>query len=213
MLIVIFLLFVSVQGQTSRYIMECLKSANPYTSFAAAETLLEHVDGCLARAYIAFPTSYRDEFKLKISNCITSIHETDRSKPEYHALEKEVAQLTSNAGNSIVEAQHVISQLSVCSEGLKSIANIDVYEEIHFSETVEQVERTLVSTNQCITGSIKAIDEHVGDIDLKLAAYKQKYSMWLELTETRQKLSSECQKDLLSFIEEVHRYILRTESV
>ena len=107
MILILLLLLSGTHGQMYRYAKECLGSANPYTSFNTAANLMKDIDVCLGRAYLTFPEKYRDSFIDSINICIESIRETDRSKPEYRALQKDVASLTSDAGDSIVETSHV----------------------------------------------------------------------------------------------------------
>ena len=121
MLLFLLFLLVPTHAQMYDYAKECLGSANPYTSFNTAENLMKDVDICLARAYLTFPDKHRDSFVKSINTCIESIRETDRSKPDYRALQKEVASLTSDAGDSIIETSHVISQLGICASSLKVI--------------------------------------------------------------------------------------------
>jgi len=203
------LLFSVVSGQTSRYVKECLSSANPYTSFNTMENLMESVDVCLARVYVTFPSEYREAFEGRVSQCIEKIRETDRSKPEYHALEKLISQITSNTGESIIETQHVISQLEVCTNALKMITNIDVYEESRFDDVAEHFVHNLVDTDACVQMSIRHIDEHVDHVDAKLKEYKLKYAEWLEMTKYRQESAELCHELLSVLIEKVQRHILR----
>jgi hypothetical protein len=208
---IIFLLFflVPAHAQTYQYVKECLDSANPYTSFNTVPNLLENVDVCLSRAYISFPGQFREEFSLRIEACIDSIRETDRSKPEYHALQKEVAQLTSNTGESIIETGHVISQLSVCTASLKIVTSIDVYEEARFDSIADHFVHQLADTDACIEDSVRHINEHVIAVDEKLAEYKSKYEKWVNMTSIRQNAAEECHSQLGDYIEMVSRNILR----
>lgn len=205
----LFLLIASVQGSTYQYVRECLESANPYTSFNTVENLMENVDMCLSRAYISFPGEYREEFKLRIMGCIDLIRETDRSKPEYHDLQKRVAELTSNTGDSIIETGHVISQLAVCTAALKVVTAIDVYEEARFDSIAEHFVHQLSDTDECIEQSMDHIKEHVDLVDERLKEYRLKYSEWVNLTKFRQNAAEDCHDEFDKFIEKIARHIQR----
>lgn len=209
MFIYLLFLLVPVSGQTYQYVKECLDSANPYTSFNTVPNLMKNVDMCLSRAYISFPGQFRNEFELRIEACIDSIRETDRSKPEYHELQKEVAQLTSNTGDSIIETGHVISQLAVCTAALKVVTSIDVYEEARFDSIADHFVHQLSDTDDCIADSIDHINEHVIAVDRKLEEYKVKYTKWVEMTQFRQNAAEDCHSQLGDYIEMVSRDILR----
>ena len=114
-MILLFLIFyiTGVRAFNSLYIHNCLQIANPYTSASTVDTLMREVNTCLSRIYIPFPPEYKDGMRQKIQQCVDNIKETDRSKPEYHALEKLIAQLTSNVGSSIVDSQYTVGRTDV----------------------------------------------------------------------------------------------------
>lgn len=202
-------LFVVAKADTSHYVKECLDGGNPYNSFSTVENLIEKVDICLARAYISFPQEFRTEFEEQIQTCINSIRENERSKPEYRTLEREVAQLTSNSADSIIETQHVMSQLVVCTESLKVIANADVYEETRFDSLANKFEYLLHDTNVCIEGGVAHVQEQVDIVDTRLAMYELKYEQWLNMTKSRQEATEKCHEDIEEITQKVHRHILR----
>jgi len=204
----IFILFSQALADRELYIKQCLDGANPYNSFADPEKLLKKVDQCLASAYISFPDEDRASFKEQIQKCIHNIRETDRSKPEFRLLERQVAQLTSNSGDSIVETQHVMSQLAVCTENLKIIANADVYEEARFEELTGQFEKLLQDANTCIEGGVAQIQDQIKVVDERLVNYEQKYEQWKTITKNRQEATENCHKELDDMIKQIHRHIL-----
>lgn len=209
MILFLLILLSVAHGQMYRYAKECLAAANPYTSFNTAENLMKDVDICLARAYLTFPEKYRDSFIDSINICIESIRETDRSKPEYRALQKDVASLTSDAGDSIVETSHVISQLGVCASSLKVVTSIDVYEEARFETIADHFIHQLTDTDDCITGTMAHIYDQIRLVDTRLESYKSKYFDWVNMTTFRQSASEKCRVDFDEFIEVVSRDIER----
>jgi len=209
MILILLMLLSVVRGQMYRYAKECLGGANPYTSFNTAENLMKDVDICLARAYLTFPEKYRGSFIESINICIDSIRETDRSKPEYRALQKDVASLTSDAGDSIIETSHVISQLGVCASSLKVVTSIDIYEEARFETIAEHFIHQLTDTDDCITGAMTHIYGQIKLVDTRLESYKSKYFDWVNMTQIRQTAAEQCSINFDKSIEVVSRDIER----
>lgn len=208
-MIIFFLLASVVSAHNRLYVHNCLQIANPYTSASSVEILMREVDTCLSRTYISFPENYRQEMQTKIQKCIDNIKETDRSKPEYHALEKLIAQLTSNVGSSIVDSQHSVSQLAVCAEPLKILTSVDVYEETRLEEIVDSFVHNIQNADVCIQNTMEIIDGQVIDIEEKLSNYKTTYQTWLNVTKQRREDAVACKLEMDTLIEEIVRHIVR----
>lgn len=205
----LFCIVLNALAHNRLYVHNCLQIANPYTSASTAETLLREVETCLARTYLTLPGKYRTLMQQRIQKCIENIKETDRSKPEYHALEKTIAMLTSNVGASIVDSQHSVGQLSVCSESLKIVTNVDVYEETRLEEIVDSFVHNIQHADVCIQDTMQIIDAQVNDIENKLAEYTKAYQTWLNVTNERRNNLASCHIEMDTLIEKVLKHIVR----
>ncbi len=206
----VFILLISiVAAHNSLYVHNCLQIANPYTSASTTDTLMREVDTCLARTYVTFPTTFRNEMRQKIQQCIDNIKETDRSKPEYHALEKRIGQMTSNVGSSIVDSQHSVGQLAVCAEPLKILTATDVYEETRLEEIVDSFVHNIENVDICIQDTMEIIDQQVTDIEQKLADYTKAYEEWLAVTKKRRQDAENCKLEMDTLVEKVKKHIVR----
>lgn len=208
-MIIFFLLAAVVSAHNRLYVHNCLQIANPYTSASSVDNLMREVDTCLSRTYISFPADHREEMRAQIQKCIDNIRETDRSKPEYHALEKLIAQLTSNVGGSIVDSQHSVSQLAVCSEPLKALTSVDVYEETRLEEIVDSFVHNIQNADVCIQQTMQIIDEQVVDIEQKLSNYNTAYQQWLNVTKRRREDAAACKLEMDTLVDQIVRHIVR----
>lgn len=200
---------VGVQALNKQYIKNCLEIANPYTTISTSENLLRKTELCLSRVYIAFPESYRQQMSEKIEECVSDLKETEKSKSEYHAIQKSIGEITSNVGSSIVDSQQSIEKLIVCSQPLQRITNIDIYEEARFDTVTAAFIENMQTADACIHKSIDIISEQADDVQRQLNTYNEQYAKWLEMTEQRQKNAQECQQQIKSLAEEIFKHIVR----
>tara|TARA_B110001450_G_scaffold243496_1_gene254783 strand:- start:1371 stop:2015 length:645 start_codon:yes stop_codon:yes gene_type:complete len=207
--LIISIFMVGVQALNKQYIKNCLEIANPYTTISTSENLLRKTELCLSRVYIAFPESYRQQMSEKIEECVSDLKETEKSKSEYHAIQKSIGEITSNVGSSIVDSQQSIEKLIVCSQPLQRITNIDIYEEARFDTVTAAFIENMQTADACIHKSIDIISEQADDVQRQLNTYNEQYAKWLEMTEQRQKNAQECQQQIKSLAEEIFKHIVR----
>ncbi len=200
---------VGTHAYNKQYIQNCLEIANPYTTISTSENLLRKTELCLSRVYIAFPESYRQKMTDKIQECVDDLKETEKSKSEYHTLQKSIGEITSNVGSSIVDSQQSIEKLIVCSQPLQRITNIDVYEESRFDTVTTAFIENMQTADACIHKSIDIISEQADDVQHQLETYNKHYTRWLEITEKRQKNAQECQQQIKTLAEQIFKHIVR----
>lgn len=203
-----FLFIVSAQAYNKQYIKNCIEIANPYTAISTAENLLRKTEICLSRVYIAFPEIYRQELTEKITECIDDLKETEKSKSEYHALQKSIGEITSNVGSSIVDSQQSIENLITCSRPLQIITNIDVYEEARFETVTKSFIENMQTADACIQTSTDIISKQVDDVQHQLETYNKDYTRWLEITEQRQENAQKCQQDIRLLAEKIFNHVI-----
>lgn len=192
-----------------QYIKNCLEIANPYTTISTSDNLLRKTEICLSRVYVAFPDTYRQEMTEKIEQCIHDLKETEKSKSEYHALQKSIGEITSNVGSSIVDSQQSIEKLIVCSQPLQRITNIDVYEEARFDTITKSFVENMQTADACIHTSMDIITQQADDVQHQLDTYNQQYNRWLEITEQRQQSAQECQQEIKTISDKIVKHIVR----
>ena len=200
---------VGVQAFNKQYIKNCLEIANPYTTVSTSGNLLRKTELCLSRVYLAFPESYRQQMSEKIEECVSDLKETEKSKSEYHAIQKSIGEITSNVGSSIVDSQQSIEKLIVCSQPLQRITNIDIYEEARFDTVTAAFIENMQTADACIHTSIDIISKQTDDVQYQLETYNKDYARWLEITEQRQKNAQECQQQIKSLAEKIFKHIVR----
>ena len=163
-----FLFLTTANAYNKQYILNCLQYTNPYQAISTADNLLRKTDVCLARVYVKFPQEFRQEMNDKIEECIADIRETEKSKPEYYAIQKSIGEISANVGSSIVDSQHSVEQLVVCADPLKRITNIDVYEETRFETIKDSFISNMQTADTCIHQSLDIISDQTQDIKQKL---------------------------------------------
>ena len=193
---------------SSWQVERCISIAFPYSSSNIASTLMEDVDKCLAKMYIPFPPEYRPKMTTQINICIQNLIELEKSKPEYEKLRRSVTQITSNLGDSIVDAQHTVGQLSVCSEPLKHITNLQIYEEARFDTITASFSENLNSADDCIHHTMDDIDVQISIVDHKMDDYKTHYESWLDMTAARQEAAEICKRAMNLLTSEVSIHIM-----
>lgn len=203
------MLVLTTAAYNEQYIKNCLEIANPYTAISTPENLLRKTEVCLSRVYIAFPEAYRQEMTEKITECIDDLKETEKSKSEYHALQKSIGEITSNVGSSIVDSQQSIENLIVCSRPLQIITNIDVYEEARFDTMTKAFVENMQTADACIHTSIDIISKQTDDVQNQLETYNEHYARWLEITEKRQKHAQECQQQIKTLADKIFKHVVR----
>ena len=204
-----FLLFTVVNAYNKQYILNCLQYTNPYQAISTAQNLLRKTEVCLARVYVVFPEEFRQEMTDKIEECITDIQETEKSKPEYYAIQKSIGEISANVGSSIVDSQHSVEQLVVCADPLKRITNIDVYEETRFETIKDSFISNMQSADTCIHQSLNIISDQTKDIEQKLHPYFIQYNTWVNMTKIRQEIAQQCQQDIKVISERIFKHIVR----
>lgn len=205
----IFMLMAHTMAHNEQYLKNCLEMANPYMSISTSQNLLRKTELCLSRVYVTFPEEYREAMSAKIEECVNDLKETDKSKSEYHALQKSIGEITSSVGSSIVDSQQSIEKLIVCSEPLKRITNIDVYEEARFDTITSAFVENMQTADACIHTSIDIISEQADDVQQQLALYNQQYTRWLDITKQRQTNAQRCQQDIKSLADDIFKHIVR----
>jgi hypothetical protein len=203
------LLFTVVNAYNKQYILNCLQYTNPYQAISTAQNLLRKTEVCLARVYVVFPQEFRQEMTDKIEECITDIQETEKSKPEYYAIQKSIGEISANVGSSIVDSQHSVEQLVVCADPLKRITNIDVYEETRFETIKDSFLSNMQSADTCIHQSLNIISDQTKDIEQKLHTYFIQYNTWINMTKIRQEIAQQCQQDIKEISERIFKHIVR----
>jgi hypothetical protein len=205
-----FLLLVTVvNAYNKRYILNCLEYTNPYQAISTAQNLLRKTEVCLARVYVTFPQEFRQEMTDKIEECIADIQETEKSKPEYYAIQKSIGEISANVGSSIVDSQHSVEQLVVCTDPLKRITNIDVYEETRFETIKDSFISNMQSADTCIHQSLDIISDQTKDIEQKLHTYFIQYHTWVNMTKIRQEKAQQCQQDIKEISQRIFKHIAR----
>ena len=204
-----FLLFTVVNAYNKQYILNCLQYTNPYQAISTAQNLLRKTEVCLARVYVVFPEEFRQEMTDKIEECIIDIQETEKSKPEYYAIQKSIGEISANVGSSIVDSQHSVEQLVVCADPLKRITNIDVYEETRFETIKDSFISNMQSADTCIHQSLNIISDQTKDIEQKLHTYFIQYNTWVNMTKIRQEIAQQCQQDIKEISERIFKHIVR----
>ena len=204
-----FLLFTVVNAYNKQYILNCLQYTNPYQAISTAQNLLRKTEVCLARVYVVFPEEFRQEMTDKIEECITDIQETEKSKPEYYAIQESIGEISANVGSSIVDSQHSVEQLVVCADPLKRITNIDVYEETRFETIKDSFISNMQSADTCIHQSLNIISDQTKDIEQKLHTYFIQYNTWVNMTKIRQEIAQQCQQDIKVISERIFKHIVR----
>lgn len=190
-------------------VKRCIQIAYPYSHTNTEKILLEDVDRCLAKMYISFPFVWRGKLREQINECIGNLVELEKSKPEYRAIQKTVVQITSNLGDSIVDAQHSVGQLAVCSEPLKHITNMDIYEESRFDTITKGFVENLKSSDKCLEESIQIISSQSNSVNSKISEYKTSYAKWLNMTAIRQENAEMCKKNIEQLVESISNHIVR----
>ena len=188
----VFLFITVVNAYNKQYVLNCLQYTNPYQAISTAANLLRKTDVCLARVYIEFPVEFRQEMSDKIEECITDIRETEKSKPEYYAIQKSIGEISANVGSSIVDSQHSVEQLVVCADPLKRITDIDVYEESRFKTITDSFISNMQHADTCIHQSLNIISDQTKDIEQKLDTYFIQYHAWINMTKIRQEKAQQC---------------------
>jgi hypothetical protein len=202
------LVYICKARVTLVHVERCVDIAFPYSSSNTALSLLQDVDRCLSRMYIAFPVQYRNTILQQVDLCIHTMTELEKSKSEYNTLKSSITQLTSNLGDSIVEAQHSVDQLSVCGEPLKHITNVEIYEETRFDTTVAMFTQQLRSSDKCLEELMSEIDHQTLEVNNRILAYKLEYSRWLNVTSGRQDSTETCKHELSVTMKDVIDHIM-----
>jgi len=207
--LILFMFIVAARAYNKQYIKNCLEIANPYTTISTSENLLRKTEICLSRVYVAFPENYRQEMSEKITECIDDLKETEKSKSEYHALQKSIGEITSNVGSSIVDSQQSIENLILCSRPLQIITNIDVYEEARFDTITNAFVENMQTADLCIHKSIDIISKQTDDVQHQLETYNEHYATWLEITQQRQTNAQKCQQQIKTLADKIFKHFVR----
>lgn len=209
MFFILLILPISVLAHTRQYIHTCLLSLDPYSKSNDAKHMIGTASECLARAYVPFPPQYKQPVFDTLNTCIERIRKTDFSSGEYRALEKSISSVTSNLGSSIVEAQHLLENLVFCSQPLKIITAIEIYEQTRFDTVTDIFIHQLQKADQCVELGIKHIEEITTDVDAKIKEFHINYNQWSNMTLQRQLDSKNCRLQIEMLTEEMTGVILR----
>ena len=205
----LFLLFAIGAAHTREYEHTCLLSIDPYSSSTTTEYMIFAAGTCLARAYIAFPSVFEETLTQKLTQCITAIKQTDRSRPEYISLEKTISSITSNLGSTIVEAQHTLENMVYCTEPLKAITNVEIYEESRFDTVAQHFIQQMQKSHHCINHGIHNVELVTHSVATQITNFETQYEQWKNITLIRQADAELCRKDIKQILEDVTIHILR----
>jgi len=158
--------------------------------------------------YIVFPSEFRAAMTFQIEWCVNNMIELEKSKPEYKKLQATITQITSNLGDSIVDAQHTVCQLSVCGEPLKHITNLQIFEESRFDTITKSFADNLNSADHCLEDSMEEVEKQTSEVDQKISDYKIHYKNWLNMTNLRQDNAEKCKRDIDSLTKAVTEHIM-----
>ena len=186
----------------------CVQIAFPYSSSNTAISLLEDVDRCLAKMYILMSPSDRALLGQQIELCVSNMVELEKSKPEYKKLQRQITEITSNLGDSIVDAQHTVGQLTVCNEPLKHITNLKIFEESRFDSIAKLFVENLESADKCVEDSMVEVTHQTSDVDDRISSYKIHYQKWLNLTSFRQDTAELCKRNMTILTETISHHII-----
>ena len=164
---------------------------------------------CLARAYVSFPEKYKPELRTILNSCIDKIGDSEKSRSEYRALEKEISSMTSDLGSSIVESQHLLESLAFCANPLKSITSIDIYEESRFESVTKMFLSQLDKADHCIVHGVIHVQEVTDKVDTQIVKFRSKYDLWKNITKERQIHATKCREDIDQICEDITADILR----
>lgn len=203
------LLLGRVTAHTRQFVRTCLLSIDPYSSSNSPDFMIVSAATCLARSYIAFPQHFKVPLAQKLNECIASIRETDRSRPEYISLEKTISSITSNLGSSIVEAQHTLENMVYCTEPLKAITNMEVFEESRFDTVAKKFIQQMQKSHHCIHHGIANVETVTTSVAAQIAEFELKYDEWKNISLRRQTDAEECRADIRTMTDNITAYILR----
>ena len=210
MIFLFFLLMTLVQAHTRTYIHTCLLSLDPYSASNNAEYMIRASEKCLSRAYVPFPDSFKPKLKQVLTLCIDKIRDSERSRSEYHALEKSISSMTSDLGSSIVESQHLLENLAFCATPLKSITSVDIYEESRFDSISRMFVRQLEKADHCIVHGVEHVEEMTDVVEQKITEFRSKYNLWKNITKQRSLDATKCREDIDRMTSDITSHILRS---
>jgi len=203
------LLLVRVTAHTRQFVRTCLLSIDPYSSSNTPEYMIVSASTCLARSYIAFPPEFELPLTQKLVECIAAIRETDRSRPEYISLEKTISSITSNLGSSIVEAQHTLENMVYCTEPLKAITNMEVFEESRFDTVANKFIQQMQKSHHCINHGITNVETVTTSVAAQIADFELKYDEWKNISLRRQTEAEACRAQIKTMTDDITAHILR----
>ena len=209
MFFIFFLMISLVRAHTRQYISTCMLSLDPYTASNNADYMIRASEKCLSRAYVSFPEEFKPQVKHILDTCIDKIRDSERSRAEYHALEKSISSVTSDLGSSIVESQHLLESLAFCATPLKSITSIDIYEESRFDSITKMFIHQLDKADHCIVHSIEHVEEATKIVEQKITEFRSKYDLWKNVTKQRTLDAAKCREDIDKITEDITAHILR----
>jgi len=201
-------LFSVVYASDELYIKRCIRSAEPWSKTNNPLKLVHSVDTCLSRSYKTLPPEYRQPLVNHIQECIDSMHQLDLSRPEYKDIGKSLTEITSNMGSSIVETQHTIARLSVCTNPLRAIVQTKIFEEARFDSIVDLFTKNMVDTNTCIREMLDLIKTQTVDIEKRMSDYEVAHEAWQGRTNTRHSNADSCRRSLHTLMDTISHHIL-----
>ena len=208
MLFILYLLAV-VNATDEIYIKRCLRSAEPWSTINNPTTLMMSADKCLARSYAVIPQNDRQPLKDHIQECLDFIRAIDLSRPEYKDISKSLTEITSNMGSSIVETQHTIARLSICTDPLRAIAQAEIFEEARFDSIVDLFTKNMLDTNACIYEMMNSIKIQTSDIEKRMGEYELAYKTWQGRTYTRHASADACRRSLHILMDDISHKIIQ----
>ncbi len=198
-----------VYASDELYIKRCVRSAEPWSVTNNPAKLVHSVDTCLSRSYLTLPPEYRQPLTEHIQQCIHSMRQMDLSRPEYKDIGKSLTEITSNMGSSIVETQHSIARLSVCTNPLRAIAQTKIFEEARFDSIVDLFTKNMLDTNACIREMMDLIKTQTSDIEKRMAEYEVAHEAWQGRTTTRHSNTDTCRKSLHTLMDTISQHIIQ----
>ena len=96
-----------------------------------------------------------------------------------------------------------------CTEPLKSITNIEVYEESRFDTVAQKFISQMQKSHHCINHGITNVETVTNSVATQMADFELRYEDWKNITLRRQKDAEECREDIKHILEDVTAHILR----
>ena len=96
-----------------------------------------------------------------------------------------------------------------CTEPLKAITNIEIYEESRFDTVAQTFIQQMQKSHHCINHGIANVETVTNSVATQIADFESQYDTWKNITIKRQQDAEKCKHEIKHIADQITAQIVR----